>query len=105
MSICGHHLPFDNPQRSWTADVQSCGEVVQSCLVEGRRGMKRAMLEVIASRSVVSIADVQRYISWTLLAATAKSKVLSLLLFSGLESCSRDHINQEEALPSTSPSL
>eukprot|EP00798_Chlamydomonas_sp_ICE-L_P002967 gene2967-12975_t len=44
---------------------------IESCLIEGKRGMKRAMLEVVASGAVCSPMDVQRYIQCTLLAATS----------------------------------
>ncbi|EFN55218.1 hypothetical protein CHLNCDRAFT_52598 [Chlorella variabilis] len=42
---------------------------VQSCLVDGKKGMKRAMLEVVVSGVVVEPSDVERYIRCTLLAA------------------------------------
>ena len=48
---------------------------VGSCLVEGRRGMKRALLEVVASRAVATAQDVQRFIKCTLLAATSDYNV------------------------------
>ncbi len=44
---------------------------IASCLVEGKRGMKRAMLEVLASRAVATPEDINRYIRCTLLSATA----------------------------------
>ncbi|WIA12996.1 hypothetical protein OEZ85_006607 [Tetradesmus obliquus] len=43
---------------------------VSSCLVESRRGMKRAMLEVVAAGVVASSRDVERYLKCSLLAAT-----------------------------------
>ncbi|PRW44411.1 helicase and polymerase-containing TEBICHI isoform X1 [Chlorella sorokiniana] len=42
---------------------------VASCLVEDKKGMKRAMLEVVVSGAVVEPPDVERYIRCTLLAA------------------------------------
>jgi DNA polymerase theta len=44
--------------------------VVESCLVEGGRGMERAVLEVVASKAVASAQDMKRYVQCTLLAAT-----------------------------------
>lgn len=43
---------------------------IESCLTEDRKGMKRAMLEVVASGAVTRPTDVERYIRCTLLAAT-----------------------------------
>lgn len=50
--------------------LQADAKPVSSCLVEDKRGMKRAMIEVVASGAVVSLQDVERYIRCTLLAAT-----------------------------------
>ena len=44
---------------------------IGSCLTDGKRGMKRAMLEVVASGAVTDGEDVKRYVSCTLLAATS----------------------------------
>ena len=49
--------------------------MVSSCLTGAKRGMKRAVLEVIATKSVVYAADVKRYIKCTLLAATTDFEV------------------------------
>lgn len=43
---------------------------IESCLVETKRGMKRAMLEVLASGAVTTTDDIGAYIRCTLLAAT-----------------------------------
>ena len=43
-------------------------EPIKSCLCESRRGMKRALLEVIASGAVKSAEDVDRYVRCSLLA-------------------------------------
>ncbi|KAL6747107.1 hypothetical protein V8C86DRAFT_3034055 [Haematococcus lacustris] len=50
--------------------ITSDSAPINSCLVEGKRGMKRAMLEVVVSGAVSSAGDVSRYIQCTLLAAT-----------------------------------
>lgn len=42
---------------------------IESCLLEGKKGMKRAMLEVVAAGVVKTPADVDRYIRCTLLHA------------------------------------
>ena len=44
---------------------------MESCLGEGKRGMKRALLEVIAMGVVKSSGDLKRFVHATLLAATA----------------------------------
>jgi DNA polymerase theta len=49
---------------------------VESCLTLEKCGMKRAMLEVVASGAVLSPSDVDRYIKCTLLAATSESEVV-----------------------------
>lgn len=57
---------------SQSSDVLQDGPpAVESCLGEGKRGMKRALLEVIAVGVVKSSADLQRFVHATLLAATA----------------------------------
>ena len=50
-------------------------QAIESCLVEGKKGMKRAMLEVVASGAVASPSDVNRYIRCTLLSATNSFQV------------------------------
>lgn len=50
--------------------MQSPAQPIISCLTEDKRGMKRAMLEVVASNTVMTPADVEKYIRCTLLAAT-----------------------------------
>lgn len=52
--------------------------MVSSCLTGAKRGMKRAMLEVVASRAVASAQDVKRYIKCTLLATTTDFEVGTL---------------------------
>jgi len=42
--------------------VQAESTPISSCLVDNRRGMKRAMLEVIAAGAVASPNDVERYL-------------------------------------------
>jgi hypothetical protein len=42
--------------------LQADSTPISSCLVESRRGMKRAMLEVVAAGVVASSADVERYL-------------------------------------------
>ncbi|GAB4817305.1 hypothetical protein N2152v2_004351 [Parachlorella kessleri] len=42
---------------------------IETCLAQGKRGMKRAMLEMVATGVVSTAADVQRYACCTLLAA------------------------------------
>ena len=49
---------------------------VASCLQSDRRGMKRAMMEVVVGGAVSTPADVQRYAKATLLAATQDFQVL-----------------------------
>ena len=49
--------------------------MVSSCLTGAKRGMKRAVLEVIATKAIVYAADVKRYIKCTLLAATTDFEV------------------------------
>lgn len=44
---------------------------VESCLSEGSIGMSRAIMEAIASGSVTTVVDVQRFVKCTLLAATS----------------------------------
>lgn len=50
--------------------VQATPPPISSCLVEERRGMKRAMLEVVAAGVVATSDDVERYLKCSLLAAT-----------------------------------
>ena len=49
---------------------------VASCLSKDCRGMMRSMLEAVAGGEVTRIADIQRYIKCTLLAATNVTEVL-----------------------------
>ncbi len=49
--------------------------MVDSCLIEGRKGMDRAVLEVVASKAVATKHDVKRYVQCTLLAATKDFQV------------------------------
>jgi DNA polymerase theta len=49
---------------------------VESCLTQEKCGMKRAMLEVVATGAVTSPIDVDRYIKCTLLAATSNYEVV-----------------------------
>ena len=76
--------------------------MVSSCLTGAKRGMKRAVLEVIATKTVVYAADVKRYIKCTLLAATTDFEVhflvcISCMLYRQLWLCSpigqRDYID------------
>eukprot|EP00002_Diphylleia_rotans_P022174 TRINITY_DN4341_c0_g1_i19.p1 TRINITY_DN4341_c0_g1~~TRINITY_DN4341_c0_g1_i19.p1 ORF type:complete len:1747 (-),score=308.26 TRINITY_DN4341_c0_g1_i19:1105-6345(-) len=43
--------------------------VLESCLIETRRGLVRALLEAIASQLVQSVTDIERFIKCTLLAS------------------------------------
>lgn len=42
--------------------LQADSTPISSCLIETRRGMKRAMLEVVAAGVVSSSSDVERYL-------------------------------------------
>lgn len=42
--------------------LQASPSPISSCLVEERRGMKRAMLEVVAAGVVATSGDVERYL-------------------------------------------
>jgi hypothetical protein len=42
--------------------LQATPAPISSCLVEDRRGMKRAMLEVVAAGVVATSDDVERYL-------------------------------------------
>lgn len=42
--------------------MQATPTPISSCLVEQRRGMKRAMLEVVATGVVATSDDVERYL-------------------------------------------
>ncbi|CAL8465203.1 g4738 [Coccomyxa elongata] len=64
-----------NPRNPRQADeiaklIQDGHDMVDSCLIEGRKGMDRAVLEVVASKAVATKHDVKRYVQCTLLAAT-----------------------------------
>ncbi|CAD7699534.1 unnamed protein product [Ostreobium quekettii] len=51
--------------------LQEDPKPISSCLSEDRRGMKRAMNEVVASGAVSTPVDVDRFVKCTLLAATS----------------------------------
>lgn len=55
--------------------TQDGHDTVDSCLIEGRKGMDRAVLEVVASKAVATKHDVKRYVQCTLLAATKDFQV------------------------------
>ena len=65
------------PQRLIEDLITKGPSPVHSCLVEGKKGMKRAMLEVVVSGAVAEPADVDRYIRCTLLAAMNDHKTVS----------------------------
>ena len=50
--------------------LQADAKPIESCLSDGSIGMSRAIMEAIASGSVVTVVDVKRFVSCTLLAAT-----------------------------------
>lgn len=58
------------PEDKLLALMQASCEPVESCLTEGRRGMRQALLEAIASGKVSRAEDINTFISCTLLAAT-----------------------------------
>jgi hypothetical protein len=60
--------------------TQDGHDTVDSCLIEGRKGMDRAVLEVVASKAVATKHDVKRYVQCTLLAATKDFQVCDLTL-------------------------
>ena len=62
----------------WASAKQDGHEMVDSCLIEGRKGMDRAVLEVVASKAVATKHDVKRYVQCTLLAATKDFQVRRL---------------------------
>ena len=47
--------------------LQDVVDPVRSCLRAGERGMKRVVLEAVATRAVVSPSDVKRFAASTLL--------------------------------------
>ena len=49
------------------ATAQDCVDAVRSCLSEDRVGMKRAVLEAVASRAVATGADLKLFAELTLL--------------------------------------
>jgi hypothetical protein len=61
--------------------LQADSTPISSCLVESRRGMKRAMLEVVAAGVVASSQDVERYLKcrWDGYAAALRSYSLTQL--------------------------
>ena len=50
--------------------LQADAKPIESCLSDGSIGMSRAIMEAIASGSVVTVVDVKRFVECTLLAAT-----------------------------------
>ena len=63
-------------EKSLAALMHAESAPVESCLTQDKCGMKRAMLEVVASGAVTSPSDVNRYIKCTLLAATSEYEVV-----------------------------
>lgn len=59
-------MKFDGEKGS----VQGSPRVVQSCLHQDRKGMTRALMEVISSGTVSKPEEIGRYARCTLLAAT-----------------------------------
>ena len=59
----------DCPAQKLQALMRSSPPAIESCLVEEKRGMQRAMLEAVASGAVATGSDVERYVRCTLLAA------------------------------------
>ena len=55
--------------------MQADAKPIESCLSEGSIGMSRAIMEAIASGSVVTKNDVQMFVKCTLLAATSDFQV------------------------------
>lgn len=53
------------------AAAQADAKPIESCLSEGSIGMSRAIIEAIASGSVITVVDVMRFVKCTLLAATS----------------------------------
>ena len=51
--------------------MQADAKPIESCLSEGSIGMSRAIMEAVASGSVTTVVDVQRFVKCTLLAATS----------------------------------
>ena len=49
--------------------MQADAKPIESCLSEGSIGMSRAIMEAVASGSVTTVVDVQRFVKCTLLAA------------------------------------
>lgn len=50
--------------------LQADAKPIESCLSDGSIGMSRAIMEGIASGSVLTVVDVKRFVQCTLLAAT-----------------------------------
>jgi DNA polymerase theta len=63
-------------ERKLAALMHAEPAAVESCLTQEKCGMKRAMLEVVATGAVISPSDVDRYIKCTLLAATSHYEVV-----------------------------
>ena len=55
--------------------MQADAMPIESCLTAGSIGMSRAIMEAVASGSVTTVVDVQRFIRCTLLAATSDFQV------------------------------
>lgn len=66
----------DTPLSRLETLMRAAPAPIESCLTEDKRGMKRAMLEVVASGAVAAPVDVERYIQCTLLAATSEYKAV-----------------------------
>ncbi|KAL6774134.1 POLQ1 [Auxenochlorella protothecoides x Auxenochlorella symbiontica] len=63
---------------------------IASCLTEDRKGMKRAMLEVVATGVVTEPSDVQQYIRCTLLAHMNSSKIVAATTVAALQWLGRE---------------
>ena len=60
------------------AYMQADAKAIESCLTAGSIGMSRAIMEAVASGSVTTVVDVQRFVKCTLLAATSDFQVSCL---------------------------
>ena len=63
-----HNLKF--PANGEACKLQGAPRIVESCLHQDRKGMTRALMEVIASGAVAKPEEIGRYARCTLLAAT-----------------------------------
>ena len=88
LSVCLHaSLPacLQSKADDVAAVMQADVKAIESCLSEGSIGMSRAIMEAIASGSVTTVVDVQRFVKCTLLAATSDFQVsFASLLFQSL---------------------